>query len=267
MKFEIAGRLFILDKRTLIILIVLALTIAGLVIYFILNGNNGIIIEGPSSGRAVLSSVDSRSELSREDNNITNSVDSAGLATGQVQALKEADEEISVYITGCVKRPGVVKIKKGDLINDAITKAGGFTEKADINAINLVYKINENVMLYIKPKEPIDAEKTAISENEVNISPENKGAGEAGAGITITRDSGGVIVNEVVSSQESDKININTASVAELDTLPGIGEATANDIIKYREEYGPFKHPEDIMKITGIKQSKYGKIKDFITAD
>jgi competence protein ComEA len=94
--------------------------------------------------------------------------------------------------------------------------------------------------------------------------PATDGGSEAGAGITITRDSGGVIVNESAGVKSS-KVNINTANVSELDTLPGIGEATAADIIQYREKHGPFKRIEDIMKVTGIKENKYNKIKDVIT--
>ena len=70
-------------------------------------------------------------------------------------------------------------------------------------------------------------------------------------------------VNAAQSS--SGKININTASVEELKTLSGIGESKANDIISYREEYGSFTSPEDIMKIQGIKEGIYNKIKDKIT--
>jgi competence protein ComEA len=68
-------------------------------------------------------------------------------------------------------------------------------------------------------------------------------------------------------SKAGKKVNINTAGIEELDTLNGIGEATARDIIEYREKNGGFKKIEDIMKITGIKESKFNKIKDSICVE
>jgi len=165
----------------------------------------------------------------------------------------EAEEEIKVYVVGCVKNPGIVVLKKGQLIADAINAAGGAAENADMENINLVYKLKDNVMLYIKSKDEAQTDGKA---------------GEAGKGVDIVRDSGGVVVNSGSSETKTGgKININTASVDELDTLPGIGEATAGDIIAYREKNGPFKKIEDIMNVPRIKQSRFNNIKDFITVD
>lgn len=162
-------------------------------------------------------------------------------------------EEIKVYVTGCVKLPGIVSIKKDQLINDAIEAAGGATNNADLNNINLVYKLKENVMIYIKSKD------------ETKVV--NK-AGEAGKGVDIIKDSAGAIVNSPENAQSSKgKVNINIASADELDTLPGVGKETAKDIISYREKNKQFKNIKDVMQVPGIKESKFNKIKDFITVE
>jgi len=118
------------------------------------------------------------------------------------------------------------------------------------------------------------------SNNRTNVTANNQlpAGGQstpsgAGAGVVIIRDSGNVEILDNNSGQANGskavggKININTASAEELDTLPGIGRATAADIIEYREKHGKFKKIEDIMKVTGIKENKFNKIKDYITVD
>lgn len=164
---------------------------------------------------------------------------------------------IKVYVTGCVNNPGIVALEKGQIIDDAIRLAGGATAEADLEGINLVYELKENLMLYIRPKNEPEQPETK---------PETQG--EAGKGIRVVRDSGGAVINENSGgSPSSSLININTSSLTELDKLPGIGEATARDIIAWRESNGPFKTIEDIMKVPRIKESRFASIKDFITID
>ncbi|HHW00473.1 MAG TPA: competence protein ComEA [Clostridiaceae bacterium] len=165
-------------------------------------------------------------------------------------------EEIKVYVIGCVKNPGIVTLKKGQLIDDAVKAAGGLTDDADIYNINLVYSLNENMMLRIKSKNEVNEE-----ENEGEMREEGKGVA------IITDEGAGVNTAGQGTSNKTGKININTASVNELDTLPGIGIATANDIIAYREANGKFKSIEDIMKVPRIKENRFNNIKDFITVD
>jgi competence protein ComEA len=151
-----------------------------------------------------------------------------------------------------VKKPGIVTLTKGQMISDAVREAGGLTEDADADNINMVYTLNENVMLYIKSK------------------GESKAVGE---GAVVRSDSGPAA--EVIAGRDNDAygrdgirpVNINTAGVAELDTLPGIGEATARDIIAYREKHGGFSSIEDIMKVPGIKKNRFESIRDYITVE
>jgi competence protein ComEA len=144
---------------------------------------------------------------------------------------KESTEQpsIYVYVCGAVENPGVVVLPEGSRVQDALDAAGGFREDAAREAVNLAEKLTDGMKLYFPT--PEEAE---ILESE--------------------------------AQQESDgKVNINTAGVELLCTLPGIGEARAGAIVAYREEYGAFESPEDIMKVSGIKENAYSKIKDKIT--
>jgi len=173
-------------------------------------------------------------------------------ANGSVISGGSTADEIKVYVVGCVKNPGIVTLRKGQMICDAVREAGGLTEDADIENINMVFSLNENVMLYIKSK---------------------KEGGAVGEGAVISSDSGSAAEviggsDDAVDGRHSIRlVNINTAGVDELDTLPGIGEAKAKDIIAYREKYGGFSRIEDIMKVPGIKENRFESIRDYITVD
>ncbi|MCR4434669.1 MAG: ComEA family DNA-binding protein [Clostridiales bacterium] len=186
---------------------------------------------------------------------------------GQGDTDKE-DDEIKVYVTGCVKSPGIVTLKKGQLIDDAVKAAGGFTEAADTDNINLVYKLTANVTLKVNPKNPVkpagENKPAAIGGQGKNVETKS----EAGGGVTLIKNSGGAILNENTSDNSGeDMVNINTATAEQLTALPGIGESSAGDIVAFREKNGPFKTIQDIMRVPGIKEGKFNKIKDRITVD
>jgi competence protein ComEA len=143
------------------------------------------------------------------------------------------DKPIVVHITGAVPRPGVYALPQGARVQDAITAAGGFLAEALKTDINLAAPLEDGEKLdipYIEGGSPV----LATPEDEV---------------VVIT----------------TELININTASQAELETLPGIGEHTAKLIIEYREANGPFLNPEDIIDVSGVGQVTYERIKDLIT--
>ncbi|AEF17582.1 MULTISPECIES: helix-hairpin-helix domain-containing protein [Thermoanaerobacterium] len=145
----------------------------------------------------------------------------------------EKSKEIKVYVTGLVKSPGVYTMKEGDRIDDAIKLAGGPLDDADLSDINLAEKLKDEQMIKV-PK---------IGENDVS--------------------------NDKFSSSNAPngKININTATKEELDTLPGIGEVTAQRIIDFREQHGNFQRIEDIMNVSRIGPKLFEQIKDKITVN
>ncbi len=150
----------------------------------------------------------------------------------------DKNEFIIVHITGEVKNPGVYKLEDGARVIDAINLAGGPLPTADLDKVNLADFLRDGSKIYIPPK------------------LENSGNGiRSQAGSSITK----------INASESDKVNINTASKEELESLPGIGPTLAQRIIEYREENGPFSSAEDLLNVKGIGEKKLEKIKDQIT--
>lgn len=184
----------------------------------------------------------------------------------------EIVEEIKIYVVGEVNKPGVVTLKKGQIIEDAVKAAGGFTGKADIENINLAFELKENVMLKILQKPQAGAQKSEAKKQQPNsvtaIATPIQSKAPGFTGIEIKSDSGGAIQNENSKNEGSKgKVNINTASEEELDKLPGVGPSTASKIISFREKTGNFKKIEDIMNVPGIGESKFAEMKEFISVN
>jgi len=138
-----------------------------------------------------------------------------------------------VHISGAVPRPGVYALPKGARVQEAISAAGGFLAEADKANINLAALIEDGEKLdipYIEGASPVLA------------TPE-----------------------EAVVVTTTELIDINIASQAELESLPGIGPTTAQKIIEYRDANGPFLSTEDIINVPGIGPGTYERIKDLIT--
>lgn len=139
---------------------------------------------------------------------------------------------IVVYICGEVKENKVITLKENSRICDAIDAVGGLTSEADLTNINLAYILEDGEKIYI-PKKGED-----ILNNQTSISQ---------------------------TSSADNKININKATQTELETIPGIGPSTALKIIYYRNENGKFSKIEDIKNISGIGDTKFNNIKNYIT--
>lgn len=157
----------------------------------------------------------------------------------------EKNENIIVHVSGAVNKEGIVELKNNSRIIDAIDKAGGLKDEADITNINLAYIIEDGMKIHIPSKE--EKESTIIVESNI--------------------DSGTVEQSNEIKSNNNKKlkININTATKTDLETLPGIGESTALKIIEYRKEKGKFKLIEDIKQVNGIGENKFNKTKELIT--
>ena len=150
-----------------------------------------------------------------------------------IQASSEdeiVEEYIYVHIEGCVNNPGLIKATKGIRVYELIELAGGATDEADLSKINLASIVADAQKIYIP---------------RIVLYEEN---GEA-----------------LSSISREGIVNINTATLNELQILDGIGPSMAKKIIDYREKEGYFTKPEDIMNVSGIGESKYNKIKDRIT--
>ena len=140
---------------------------------------------------------------------------------------------IAIHVSGAVLNPGVYELPEGSRANDAIEAAGGASEDAVPDALNLARVLSDGEQIIV----PTVEEQERLEEAAV--------AGQ-------TLDAGG-------------KVNINTATVEQLDSLPGVGESTAKKIIADREENGPFGSPEDLKRVSGIGDKKYEDLADLIT--
>lgn len=153
--------------------------------------------------------------------------------------LKETSKEplriCYVHICGEVASPGVYELEEGSRIFQAVAVAGGFTENAAADSLNMAEPVKDGMKIQVPDKE--EAKKLLDQ------------ALSSGTG----------------SSEGRRKVNLNTADKGQLMTLRGVGEAKADDIIRYRESHGGFQKIEDIMKISGIKEAAFQKIKDDIT--
>ena len=209
-----------LTKKQKIIVIAIAGIVATGIMYFIYNKNQV-----------------------KEDINIENEILVNNVITNENNTN---DDIVIIHITGSVKNPGIVKLKEGSRIEDAIESAGGLTENADITKVNLAYVVEDGTKIKIP------------SASEEDIGDEDIIDSKSGDNIIIEE-------NAVPSNNSTQTININKATEKEFETLPGIGPSLASKIIEYRNQNGKFESIEDIKNVNGIGDNKYEKIKDLIT--
>lgn len=148
------------------------------------------------------------------------------------------EQEIVIHITGAVKKQGIVKIKEGARISDIIAVAGGTTNEADLSKINLAYKVEDGQKIYVPN-----------INDETNVE-------------SVTQEVGKNVLED--SNSKTSKVDINSASQTELETLSGVGPSTALKIINYREENGKFEKIDDIKKVPGIGEAKFESLKESI---
>ena len=177
--------------------------------------------------------------------------------TEKEEVKEEERKRIIVHVSGAVNKEGIVELEADSRISDAIDKAEGLAENADTKKINLAFKLEDGMKIYI-PK---------IGEEESEEVQESTGDETSKY---ITSSSGVVDTQENESGKNigekttTGKVNINTASQTELETLPGIGPATSSKIISYRKENGKFESIEEIKEVSGIGDAKYENIKELI---
>lgn len=158
-------------------------------------------------------------------------------ADGAASDADGAADVIVVDVDGAVVQPGIVELPAGSRVADAVAAAGGLAADADTQALNQAALLADGEKVYV-PREGDDA--PAVASGGGATGGASDAAGEAAA------------------------VNINTATLDELDGLPGVGPATAQAIIDEREENGPFTAPEDLMRVSGIGEKKFEKLANLI---
>lgn len=158
---------------------------------------------------------------------------------GQSSVQEETTDTVFVQVSGAVRSPGVYELPAGSRVFEAIQSAGGMTDDAAADSVNQAVEVSDGDMIVLCTLQEWEQAKSQQTE-------------------LISGDLSGL-------QQETDgRININTADVTQLCTIPGIGESRAQSIVTYREQNGAFGAVEDIMKVSGIKDGLFQKIKDKI---
>ena len=222
------------SKKNKIIIILCVSIILSLGIYFVYS----------KTDETQIFSYEDGIEKTQDENNKSENI--------ELNNKIEEKNKIVIHISGSIANEGILELDENSRISNAIEKAGGLTEGADLTQINLSFVLSDGMKVYIPNIK--DKENDNKNEDKTNI--------------YITKESG---VNTIMENSENNnqignmKININTADINELDKLPGIGDSTAQKIIEYRNENGKFNSVDDIKNVKGIGDSKFEKIKEFIT--
>lgn len=145
---------------------------------------------------------------------------------------------VTVDVKGAVKKPGVYQLKSSSRVYDALVKAGGMTDEADLKSINQAQKLVDEAVVYV----------AKVGENVVDVTT-NTSASTA------------------TSQAKAGLVNLNTATEADFQTISGIGQKRAQDIIAYREANGKFKSVDDLKNVTGIGAKTLEKLKEYVTVD
>lgn len=159
--------------------------------------------------------------------------------------------QLRVFVNGAVAAPAVYELAQDSIVQQAIEQAGGFTAEADTAVVNLALPLQDGMQIYVPT-----VDETAEQTQAVISSPAVRTEG-------LELD----LAGETAVAADGEIVNINTADVAQLDTLPGIGPSTAEKIVEYRDTNGPFATIDEIMSVSGIGPAKFEQIQSFITVE
>ncbi len=156
---------------------------------------------------------------------------------------------LRVFVNGAVAAPAVYELAPDAILQQAIEQAGGFTAEADTAVVNLALPLQDGMQIYVPT-----LDETAEQVQAIISTPSVRTEG-------IELD----LADDTAVTADGETVNINTADVAQLDTLPGIGPSTAEKIVEYRDTNGPFATIDEIMSVSGIGPAKFEQIQSFIT--
>ena len=224
------------------IALVLALVVALAVFAFATSPGSGIEVTAASDETAAQSAEDAGEEEARADG--------AGGGSDTSPAPPAADGEdvvlpaggdatarrVCIHVDGCVAAPGVYYLEAGSRVIDAVTAAGGATDEARTDAVNLAQEVQDGQQIVIPSR--VDDQAASSGAADRTASSSSQASGDDGL------------------------VNINTATAEELETLKGVGAATAEKIIADREANGPFKSIDDLTRVSGIGEKKLSAMRD-----
>ena len=158
--------------------------------------------------------------------------------SNEISQTETEDQLVTVDVKGAVKKPGVYQLQSNSRVHDALEKAGGLTDEADLKSVNQAQKLSDEAVVYV----------AKVGENAVDVTASAPASATSGTNQT-----------------KSALVNLNTA--ADFQTISGIGQKRAQDIIAYREANGRFKSVDDLKNVSGIGAKTLEKLKEYVTVD
>lgn len=158
----------------------------------------------------------------------------------EISQSETEDQLVTVDVKGAVKKPGVYQLQSNSRVHDALEKAGGLTDEADLKSVNQAQKLSDEAVVYI----------AKVGENAVDVTTSTPASATSGTG-----------------QAKSALVNLNTATEADFQTISGIGQKRAQDIIAYREANGRFKSVDELKNVSGIGAKTLEKLKEYVTVD
>jgi competence protein ComEA len=237
-----------LSKRGQILLIalVVALVIAALWLFWPNDDAQGFEVLDAESAATEAETENSADEGTSTENSGEATEEPGGsLTTDGAQLAEGATTPLVVYVSGAVVSPGVYELKANARVDDGVRAAGGLREDAAAEAVNLAAMLEDGMQVHIPTHEELASGQT--------LAP----------GATTAASAAGLAQTPSTQTQGG-LVNINTADMATLETLPGIGPATAQRIIAYREAKGAFSSIEELRQVSGIGEKKYAALVDLI---
>lgn len=160
--------------------------------------------------------------------------------SNEISQAETEDQLVTVDVKGAVKKPGVYQLQSNSRVHDALEKAGGLTDEADLKSVNQAQKLSDEAVVYV----------AKVGENAVDVTTSAPASATSGTG-----------------QAKSALVNLNTATEADFQTISGIGQKRAQDIIAYREANGRFKSVDDLKNVSGIGAKTLEKLKEYVTVD
>jgi competence protein ComEA len=191
---------------------------------------------------------------------------SAASGAPSVSVAPARDGSVVVHVVGAVRRPGVYRLRLGQRVEDAISRAGGAGGVADLQAINLAAKVADGQQVVV-PRRAAAGGVGAAAGGGAGAGGAAAGGAAAGggAGGDGAAAGGGAVGGAAGAGAPSAPVNLNSATAEQLDTLDGVGPATAQKILEYRTQHGGFSAVEDLAQISGIGPKKLEALKAQVT--
>lgn len=189
------------------------------------------------------------------------SSEAAPATTNTGSTVASSSQVIYVDVKGAVKHPGIFKVKTSMRVDDAINLAGGMQKTADRKHINLAQRLTDQQVIYVPIRGEIKGAATGTVDTEVVAESAGSASSDAANSVGETSDSSTSATSAGGAAAGNGTVNLNSATKEQLQTLTGVGEKKADQIIQYREAHGKFKGVEELKEVQGIGDKTFEALK------